>query len=111
MDGNRVKWLCFIGTPADYPAWSTKITAFMQTKGPYKSLLGKEVIPQEIPPLAEGASEQHRTEREVKVQQRNKEIEDIKERNNSVWCHLALAPDKTSLMYILSHFRHITSGR
>ena len=72
----------------------------MQTKGLYKSLLGKEVIPQEVPPLAEDASEQQRAERETKVQQRNKKIEDIKERNNSVWCHLALALDKTSLMYI-----------
>ena len=44
--------------------------------------------------------EQQRAERETKVQQRNKEIEDIKERNNSVWCHLALTLDKTSLMYI-----------
>ena len=100
MDGNTVKWLCFTGTAEDYPAWSTKFTAFMQTKGLYKSLLGKEVIPQEIPLLAEDASEQQRAERETKVQQRNKEIEDIKERNNSVWCHLALALDKTSLMYI-----------
>ena len=100
MDGNTVKWLCFTGTAEDYPAWSTKFTAFMQTKGLYKSLLGKEVIPQEIPPLAEDASEQQRAERETKVQQRNKEIEDIKERNNSVWCHLVLALDKTSLMYI-----------
>ena len=100
MDGNTVKWLCFTGTAEDYPAWSTKFTAFMQTKGLYKSLLGKEVILQEIPPQAEDASEQQRAERETKVQQRNKEIEDIKERNNSVWCHLALALDKTSLMYI-----------
>ena len=100
MDGNTVKGLCFTGTAEDYPAWSTKFTAFMQTKGLYKSLLGKEVIPQEIPPLAEDASEQQRAERETKVQQRNKEIEDIKKQNNSVWCHLVLALDKTSLMYI-----------
>ena len=58
----------------------------MQMKGLYKSLLGKEVIPQEIPPLAEDASEQQRAERETKLQQRNKEIEDIKGGNNSVWC-------------------------
>ena len=34
------------------------------------------------------------------MQQRSKQFEDIKERNNSVWCHLALALDKTSLMCI-----------
>ena len=74
MDDNTVKRLCFTGTAEDYPAWSTKFTAFMQTKGLYKSLLGKEVIPQEIPPLAEDASEQQRAERETKVQQRNKKL-------------------------------------
>ena len=105
MDSNTTKWLCFTVTAEDYPAWSTKFTAFMQTKGPYKSLLGKEVMPEEIAALAEDASEEQRTQMEAKVQQRNKEIEDIKERNNSVWCHLALALDTialslASLMYI-----------
>ena len=100
MDGNTVKWLCSSGTAEDYPAWSTKFTAFMQTKGLYKSLLGKEIIPQEVAPLGEDASEEQTAQRNAKVQQRNKEIEDIKERNNTVWCHIALALDKTSLMYI-----------
>ena len=101
MDSNTIKWLCFTGTAEDYPAWSTaKFTAFMQAKGLYKSLLGNEVMPEEIAALAEDASEEQRTQREAKVQQRNKEIEDIKERNNSVWGHLALALDTTSLMYI-----------
>ena len=100
MDSNAVKWLCFTGSAEDYPAWSTKFTAFMQTKGLFKSLLGKEVIPEEIAPLAEDASAEQQAQRQAKVQQRNKEIEDIKERNNNVWCHIALALDKTSLMYI-----------
>ena len=72
----------------------------MQTKGLFKSLLGKEVIPEEIAPSAEDASAEQQAQRQAKVQQRNKEIEDIKERNNNVWCHIALALDKTSLMYI-----------
>ena len=100
MDSNAVKWLCFTGSAEDYPAWSTKFTAFMQTKGLFKSLLGKEVIPEEIAPLAEDASAEQQAQRQAKVQQRNKEIEDIKERNNNVWCHIALALEKTSLMYI-----------
>ena len=91
MDSNTVKWLCFTGTAEDYPAWSTKFTAFMQTKGLYKSLLGKEIIPDEIADLPEDSSEEQRAQREAKIQERNKEIEDIKELNNSVWCHIALA--------------------
>ena len=74
MDGNTVKWLCSTGTAEDYPAWITKFTAFMQTKGPYKSLLGKEVIPQEIPPLAEDASEQQKAERELKYSNETKKL-------------------------------------
>ncbi len=100
MDSHTVKWLCFTGLAEDYPAWSTKFMAFMQTKGLYKSLLGKEVLPPEIDPLAEGASAEAATEREAKVQQRNQQVQEISERNNSVWCHIALALDKTSLMYI-----------
>ena len=53
MDGNTVEWLCSSGTAGDYPAWRTKFTAFMQTKGLYKSLLGIEIIPQEIAPSEE----------------------------------------------------------
>ena len=61
----------------DYPAWSTKFTAFMQTKGLYKSLVGKEIIPQEIASFDEDAPEEQTAQRNAQVQQRNKEIEDI----------------------------------
>ena len=52
--------------------WSTKFTAYMQTKGLYKALLGKEIVPGEIAPLAEDASNEKKAEQEAKVQQRNK---------------------------------------
>ena len=89
MDSHTVKWLCFTGTAENYPAWSTKFTAFIQTKGLYKSLLGKEVIPTEIAQLNAEATAEQTAEWEAKIQQRNKEIEEINERNNSVWCHCA----------------------
>ena len=100
MDSQTIKWLVFDGKAENYPAWSTKFTAYMQTKGLYKALLGKEIIPEEIAPLAEDASNEQKTAREAKVRQRNKEIEDINERNNTVWCHIALALDNNSLLYI-----------
>ena len=40
-----------------------KFTTYMQTKGLYKALLGKEIIPQEIAPLAEDALNEQKTER------------------------------------------------
>ena len=72
----------------------------MQTKGLYKAFLGKEIIPEEIAPLAKDASNEQKTAWDVKVQERNKQIGDIKERNNTVWCHIALALDNNSLLYI-----------
>ena len=40
----------FAGLAEDYPAWSTKFMAYMQTKGLYKSLLDKEVLMPEVTP-------------------------------------------------------------
>ena len=77
MDGNTVKWLCFSGTAEDYTACSTKFKTFRQTRGFYKSLLGKEIIPQEIAPLGEDASEEQTAQRNAKVPQGNNRIEDI----------------------------------
>ena len=72
----------------------------MQTKGLYKALLGKEIVPEEIAPLAEDASNEQMAERKAKkVQQRNKQIEEINERNNTVWCHIALALDNKSFIH------------
>ena len=98
MDSQTIKWLVFNGKAENYPAWSTKFTAYMQTKGLYKALLGKEVVSEEIAPLAGDASDEQKAEWEAKVQQRNKQIEEIEERNNKVWCHIALALDDNSLL-------------
>ena len=100
MDSQTIKWLVFDGKAENYPVWSTKFSAYMQTKGLYKALLRKESEPEEIAPLAEDASDEQIAAREAQVQQRNKQIEEIKERNNTVWCHIALALDNNSLLYI-----------
>ena len=100
MDSQTIKWLVFNGKAENYPAWSTKFDAYMQTKGLYKALLGKEIIPEEIAPLAEDASNEQKTAWDAKVRERNKQIEEIKERNNTAWCHIALALDNNSLLYI-----------
>ena len=100
MDSQTIKWLVFDGKAENYLAWSTKFTAYMQTKGLHKALLGKEIIAEEIAPLAEDASNEQKTAQEANVRQRNKEIEDINERNNTVWCHIDLALDNNSLLYM-----------
>ena len=79
MDSQTIKWLVFNGKAENYPAWSTKFTAYMQTKGLCKALLGKEIIPEEIAPLAEDASNEQKTAWDAKVREGNKQIEEIKE--------------------------------
>ena len=51
-------------------------------------------------PWGEYASEEQAAQRNAKVLQRNKKIEDIKVGNNIVWGHIGLTLDKTSLIYI-----------
>ena len=83
MDSDTIKWLCFTGQLRIIQHGVQNFTVCKQ-RGSTKSLFGKEVMPEEITALAEDASDEQRTQREAKVQQRNNEIEDIKERNNSV---------------------------
>ena len=94
-----VSFCCWLVLAENYPAWSTTFTAYMQTKGLYKALLGKEDVPEEIAPLAENTLNEPKAEREVKVLQRNKQIEEINERSNIVWYPIALALDNNSLTF------------
>ena len=70
----------------------------MQTKGLYKSLLGKEEQPNEPAPLANGATNDEKKNHKVLKDAYEKEVADIKEKRNNVWCHLALTLDATTLM-------------
>ena len=56
MDNQTIKWLVFDGKAENYPAWKTKCVAYMQKKGLFKALLGKDELPAEIAPLAEDAT-------------------------------------------------------
>ena len=44
FDSNSLKWLHFSGKAEDFPTWSTRFIAFMQTKGLYKTLIGNENV-------------------------------------------------------------------
>ncbi len=92
MDSQTIKWVVFDGKSENYPAWSTKFTVYMQTKGVYKVLLGKEIVPEEIAPLAENASNEQKAEWEAKVQVRNKQIEEMNERNDTVYIYGVILP-------------------
>ena len=70
----------------------------MQTKGLSKSLHGTEEQPNDSAPLANGASNDEKKNRKLLKDAYEKEVADIKEKRNNVWCHLALTLDATTLM-------------
>ena len=99
MDQQTVKLLTYTGKAQDFPMWSTKFLAMMQTKRLYKSLLGTEQQPKEPAPLANEASNDEKKNQKVLKDAYEKEVADIKEKRNNVWCHLALTLDvKTFLL-------------
>ena len=98
MDQQTVKLLTNTGKAQNFPIWSTRFVAMMQTKGLYKSLLGTEEQPNEPAPLANGASNDEKNNHKVLKDAYEKEVEDIKEKRNNVWCHVSLTLDATALM-------------
>ena len=70
----------------------------MQTTGLYKPLLGTEEQPNEPAPLANVATNDEKKNHKVLKDAYEKEVADIKEKRNNVWCHLALTLDATTLM-------------
>ena len=100
MDQQTLKLLTYTGKAQDFPIWSTRFVAMMQTKRLYKSLLGTEEPPNEPALLANGASNDEKKNHKVLKELCEKEVADIKENRNNVWCHLALTLDATTLMLI-----------
>ena len=60
----------------------------MQTKGLYKSLLGTEEQPNEPATLANEASNDEKKKHKVLKDVYEKEVANIKAKQNNVWCDL-----------------------
>ena len=84
MDQQTVKLLTYTGKAQDFPIWSTRFVAMMQTKGLYKSLLGTEEQPNEPESLANGANNDDKKNHNVLKDAYEKEVADIKEKRNNV---------------------------
>ena len=100
MDNQQLRWLAFSGKGEDFPAWSERFLAFCRTKNLYRTVLGKDIPPPEIAPLADGAEGPAIAEHTRQVATREKEIADMDTRKDTVWCYLAMSLDTTSLMYV-----------
>ena len=67
-------------------------------EGTLQITTGTEEQPTEPAPLANGASNDEKKNHTVLKDAYEKEVADIKEKRNNVWCHLALTLDATTLM-------------
>ena len=92
----------FSGKAEDFPAWSTKFVALMQTKGLFSAVMGQDDTPDELEPLVDGATAEQRSEHETKAAEREKVMKGIKNRNDEVCCNLVLVLDNTTLMCLRS---------
>ena len=88
----------------DFPIWSTRFLAMMKSKGFFKSLLGTEERPNAPAQLANGASNDETKNHLVLEDAYEKEVADIKEKWNNVWCHLGLTLDATTVMLMRHDF-------
>ena len=84
MNRQTVKLLTYTGKAQDFPIWSTRFLAMMQTKGLYKSLLGTGEQPKEPAPLASGASNNEKKNHKVLKDAYEKEVAGIRE--NGTMC-------------------------
>ena len=103
-DQQTVKLLIYTGKAQDFPIWSTRFVAMMQTKALYKSLLGTEEKPKETASQVSGSSNDEKKNQKVLKDAYEKEVADIKEKRNNVWCHLALKLDATTLSLMRHDF-------
>ena len=99
-DSDSLNWLHFSGISEDFPTWSTRFIAFMQTKGLYKTLIGHEDIIRRPDNLPENPSNEQRATRDAQRREYTIKVEQTENRNNTVWCCLALTLDSTTLMTI-----------
>ena len=96
MDQQTVKLLTYTGKAQDFPIWSTRFVAMMQTKGQITT--GTEEQPNEPAPPSNGTTNDEKKNHKVLKDAYEKEVADVKEKRNNVWCHLALTLDATTLM-------------
>ena len=95
---NCLKWMSFSGLAEDYPTWSTRFSAFAQTKGFFETLT--DTVTCRPAPLREDANDEQTREHEAQTQARATAVQEDESRKNQIWCYLAMTLDASSLMLI-----------
>ena len=89
----------FSGLAEDYSTWSTRFSAFEQTKGLFETLTDTVELTDRPATLREGANDAQTREQEAQTPARATAVQD-EIRKNRIWCYLAMTIDASSLMLI-----------
>ena len=84
----------------DCPIWSTRCSAFVQTKGLFETLTDKVELSGRPAPMREDANYAQPREHESQIQARATAAQEEDCRNNQIWCCLAMTLDASSIMLI-----------
>ena len=95
-----LKLEAFSGKFEDFPAWSTKFVALMHTKGLFRTVIGNDDLPEAEPTVPESPNADQQAAYDAKMQERAVLIQQRKNNRNTVWSHLSLVLNNTTLMYI-----------
>ena len=97
---NSLIWMTFSGLAEVYPTWSTRFSAFAQTKGLFKTLTDTVELRDKPALLREYANGAQTREHEAETQARTTAVQEDGSRKNQIWRYLAMSLDAGSLMLI-----------
>ena len=95
-----LKLAAFREKSEDFHACSTKFVALMHTLGLFRTVMDNDGLPDAEPTLPESPNADQQAASDTKMQERVLLIQQRKDTRNTVWSHLALVLNNTTLMYI-----------
>ena len=95
-----LKLAAFRGKSENFPAWLTKFVALMHTKGLFRTVMANDDLPEAEHTLPESEIAGQQAAYDAKMQKRAVLIQQRKDNRNTVWSHLALVLNNTTLIYI-----------
>ena len=84
----------------DYPTWSTRFSAFAETKGLIATTTDTVELPDRPVPLRKDANDEQTQEHEVENQARATAVQEDESRKHQISCYLAMTQDTSSLTLI-----------
>ena len=97
---NNLKWLCFSGSPDDFPIYSPKFLAFAQPQGLFETLTADNGSLNGPIRSGDNPRNEKRTVHDAAEEPYRRSLDDIEKRKNTLWCYLSLALYSNKLMLV-----------